>query len=84
MIFNIPEQRLVVILHPPELTKDLLIRFFQNIGQDIQSTAMWHTDNEFLGAQQAALFHDGIQCRDQRFGTFQGGTSSDRGIFSYP
>ena len=54
-----------------KFTKDLLICFTQNIGQDIQPSPMCHTDHYFLHIVERSNINNGIQRCNGGFSSFK-------------
>ena len=72
VIFHIAAKtRFLVVGFAFKFGKYLLISFFHDIGQHVQTPAMRHADNKFLYAQFRAFLDDRIHSRDQRLSAFQ-------------
>ena len=66
------EFALFVVRLPFEFAENLLVGLTENVRKCRQTTAVGHTDEHFLHPMLGALFHHGIQCRNQGLTALEG------------
>ena len=66
------EFAIFVVRLPFEFAENLLVGLTENVRQCRQTTAVGHADEHFLHPVLGALFHHGIQCRNQGLTALEG------------
>lgn len=70
MILHVTFHQFILIILALELAEDLIVALTQGVGQHIEATAVGHADNVFGDAQLGTVFDNGVQRRNEGFGTF--------------
>ena len=54
-----------------ELTEDLPVRLARNVGENVEATAVGHSDIDLVEFEIGCVLNDFVEKCDHRFGTFE-------------
>ncbi len=74
VIFDVSLKDGLGMFDPFKFREYFVIFFVENIGQDVESSPVGHSNNELFDAEGRAFFNNGIEGRDNAFCSFGGET----------
>ena len=71
VIFYIPATHVALGIRVFEFSKNLAGALGHDVGENIQTATVGHSDDDLIHLMLAGLFNGEVQQRDQAFGAFQ-------------